>query len=223
MKFTVCRKFLKLILDIKLNSLLLFGMAEKSNYLSQTAHYCTDKSHEQKRSVQTPMTNISDETIIHAFIGYEHHFGDHLEQLDHEADLQVQEIEFSECLEFVVQLVDLFKHNVIMSELQCKDDWNENLQHQLKKNKGITGNNFLDHKVEKIALTKGLTKDQWDRLLYLTLTTSDSTEITKVSKKHLQKVHDMASRLLENEQQTVIFALINAIEKYMPEKYFTEH
>jgi hypothetical protein len=198
-------------------------MAEKSNNLSHTAHHYTDESHKQKRSLQTPMTNISDKTIIHAFIGYEHHFGNHLEELDHEADLQVQEIEFSECLEFVVQLVDLFKHNVIMSELQSQDDWNENFQHQLKKNKGTTGNSFLDHEVEKIALSKGLTKEQWNRLLYLTLITSDCTEITKVSKKHLQKVHNMASRLLENEQQAIIFALINAIEKHMPKKYFTEH
>jgi hypothetical protein len=110
-----------------------------------------------------------------------------------------------------------------MSELQYENDWHDNLQHQLKNNKGITDNSFIGDKVEKIAVSKGLTKEQWDRLLYLTLTVSDSTEITKVSKKHLQKVHDMVSRLFENDQQTITFALINAIEKHMPKKYFIEN
>jgi hypothetical protein len=198
-------------------------MAEEIKNLSHTTRHHPDKSHEQKQTLQSSKASIDDETIIHAFIGYEHNFGDHLEQLEHETDVQAEQIEISECIEFIVQLVNLFKHTVIMSELQYENDWHDNLQHQLKNNKGITDNSFIGDKVEKIAVSKGLTKEQWDRLLYLTLTVSDSTEITKVSKKHLQKVHDMVSRLFENDQQTITFALINAIEKHMPKKYFIEN
>lgn len=172
--------------------------------------------------VQSPKTIINKETIIQAFTGYENTVGDQLERLEREIDIQAQQMDLNECNEFVVQLVDLFKHTVIITELERQNDWHEKLRHQLKPNKGISGNTFLDHKVEKIAISKGLTKEQWDRLLYLTLTTDDCTEITKTSKKHLQKVRDMATRLLEGDQQSIIFALINAIEKYMPKKYFTE-
>ena len=76
--------------------------------------------------------------------------------------------------------------------------------------------------MEKIVLSKDLTKEQWNCLLYMALSTGDSTEITKVSKRHLHKVHDMASRLLEDDEQNAVFALINAIEKHMSKKYFTE-
>jgi len=189
-------------------------MAERIKNLSHTTHH---------RAGEFPKPNTKDETIISAFIGYDNSLDDHLEQFEHEADIQAQQMELNECFEFVVQLVNLFKNTVIMSELQCENDWHENLRHQLKNNKGTTGNSFLDHKAEEIALSKGLTKEQWNRLLYLTLTTGDTTEITKVSKKHLQKVHDMVSRLFESDLQTITFALINAIEKYMPKKYFTEN
>ncbi len=36
---------------------------------------------------------------------------------------------------------------------------------------------------------------------------------------HLQKVHPMALRLLESDQQDIVLTLINAIEKHMPRKY----
>jgi hypothetical protein len=39
---------------------------------------------------------------------------------------------------------------------------------------------------------------------------------------HLQKVHPMALRLLERDQQNIVLTLINAIEKHIPRKHFIE-
>lgn len=191
--------------------------------LSTMMHHCKDESHRSKQSLQSPKPSIHDKRIILAFIGYDQDFTDHLDRLENEINIQTTQIEFNQFLEFIVQLVELFKHTVILSELQFEHDWHENLYHQLKSNRGITGNSFLNHKIEKIALTKGLTKDQWNRLLYISSITKSNTEINKTSKKHLQHVYDMATRLLENDQQIRIHALIHAIEKYMPEKYLTEN
>ena len=129
-------------------------------------------------------------------------------QFEQNADMQIQEMEVKECFGYIVQLVNMFKHTVIMSELQNEI--------------GINGDEFFNYQFEKIVLRKGLTIDQWNRLLHITLATCDGIEITKISKKHLEKVHAMVSRLLDDDQQIIIFALINAIEKYMPRKYFTE-
>jgi hypothetical protein len=127
-----------------------------------------------------------------------------------------------ECLEFVAQLVDLFKRTVIKTELQKQSDWHNDTQNRLQQSKGATGNRNLDDKIEKIINSKGLTKQQWNNLLYMALSTDESTEINKVSKKHLQKVHDMVSRTLDDDEQNAVSALINAIETYMPKNYLTE-
>ena len=189
-------------------------MAEKTNNRSHTEYHHKDESH---------IFNSSDETVINSILGYEYNFEDQLKQLEHDADVHAQEMELNECILYIAQLVELFKHTIIMSELENEHDWHEDHRQQLKNNKGFTGDHFLDHKMETIVLSKGLSKEQWNRLLYLTLTTTDAVEITTVSKKHLRKVHDMAARLLDNDQQKDIFALINAIEKYMPERYFTHN
>jgi hypothetical protein len=207
-------KCLDLFLDLTFPLFLLFPMAETTNKQSHTKHHHKNEPH---------TFNTDDETMINAILSYEHNFGDQLKQLEHDAGIHSQEMELNECLLYIVQLVELFKHTVITSDLENKHDWDEHHRHQLKSNKGFTGDHFLDHQMETIALTKGLSKEQWNRLLYLTLTTTDTVEITNVSKKHLQKVHDMSARLLESDQQKGIFALINAIEKHMPEKYFTHN
>jgi len=182
----------------------------------------TDKSHTAKQSLQTTNTTLDHETIISSITGYENDLRDRLEKLEQEAERQARQIELGECLEFVAQLVDLFKHTVVTSELQDQDDWHNDTQNYLQKHRDSTGNRFLNDKIEKIAISKGLTKEQWGCLLYLTLNTGDTVEITKVSKKHLQKVYDMSSRLFEDDEQNAVFALINAIEKHMAKKYFTE-
>jgi hypothetical protein len=182
----------------------------------------TDKPPTAKQSLQTPNSSLDNETIINSITGYENDLRDRLETLERDADRQASQIEFGECLEYVAQLVDLFKHTVVTAELQNQKDWHNDTRNHLQKHKGVTGNRLLDDKVENIAISKGLTKEQWSCLLYMALSTGEAVEITKVSKKHLQKVHDMASRLLENDEQTAVFALINAIEKYMAKKYFTD-
>ena len=147
---------------------------------------------------------------------------ENLERLEREADIQSKQNELNDCVEFVSQLVDLLKHTVILPELQFEDDWHDDIEHQIKRNKGTTGNTLLDDKLERIAISKGLTKEQWKALLYVNFTAGDSLEMITVTRNHLKKVRDMASRLLEHEEQLSVFALIDAIERYMPESHFID-
>jgi hypothetical protein len=211
-----------LISDIKLNIFTLIDMSKMIQNVSRTTQDGANKSHAAKQSSPTTKTNINSDTFMTGITGYEYDLGDKLEQLERTADMQSQQLELGECLEFVAQLVDLFKHTVITYELQNENDWHNDAQHHLKQHKGATDNRHLDDKVEEIVINKGLTKEQWSCLLYIALSNGDAVEISKVTKKHLQKVHDMASRLLENDEKNAVFALINAIEKHMSKKYFTE-
>ena len=153
---------------------------------------------------------------------YESWFRDNFERLEREADLQSKENEYNDCVEFVSQLVDLLKHTVILPELQSEEDWHDDIEHQVKRNKGSTGNSLLDDKLEKIVISKGLTREQWRALLYVNLTAGDTLDMITVTRDHLKKVHDMASRLLDQEEQLAVYALVNAIEKYMPESHFID-
>jgi hypothetical protein len=73
----------------------------------------------------------------------------------------------------------------------------------------------LDAQMENVAVRLGLTKEQWHRLLYLHFTAGDSSELAKVDRAHLEKVHGMASRLLEVDEQKLVFALIDAVDKHL--------
>ncbi|CAF3338009.1 unnamed protein product [Rotaria socialis] len=149
-------------------------------------------------------------------------FIEEMKELEREADKQSVEVELSDCVEFVSQLVDLFKHAIIMPELEPEDDWHDDVRRQLKRKKGTTGNSLLDDKIERIASEKGLTKEQWKSLCYINFTAGDTLEMTTVSRSHLKKVHDMASRLLVGEEQAPVFALVDAIERYMPKNHLTQ-
>lgn len=190
--------------------------------LSQTIDDSTDKSRTEKPSIQSKNGSLDKETIINSITGYENDLTERLEILERDAETQARQLELGECLEFVAQLVDLFKRTVITTELQKQNDWHNDTRNRLQQSKGATGNRNLDDKIEKIIISKGLTKEQWSNLLYMALSTDESTEINKVSKKHLQKVNDMASRLLDNDEHNAVSALIKAIETYMAKNYFTE-
>jgi len=192
------------------------------NRSNTTTHDGTERAHTPKPSHQTANKSIDNETLIHSITGYENDLRDRLEKLEYEAERQARQIEYGECLEFIAQLVDLFKHTVVASELQNQNDCHNGTQNQLVQHKSISGNRLLDDKVENIAINKGLTKQQWGSLLYMALNTGDVVEITKVSKKHLRKVHEMTSRLLEDDEKNAVIALIDAIEKHMEKKYFIE-
>ncbi|CAF4796823.1 unnamed protein product [Rotaria sp. Silwood1] len=174
------------------------------------------------KRIKNTYKSIDNESIINSITGYENDLGDRLERLEREAGMQAQQIELNECLECIAQLLDLFKRTVITSELQNQNDWHYNIRQQLQQHNGVTGNRLLDDKVEKIVINKGLTKEQWNCLLYMALSTGDKVELTKVSKKYLQKVRDKASRLLETGEQNAVFALINATEKFISKNYSTE-
>lgn len=147
-------------------------------------------------------------------------FAKDLQELEREADIQYREIELSECLEYIAHLVDLFNHSVILPQLQSDHAWHDHIREEFRRNKGVMSNHLLDSQVEKTAIQFGLTDEQWKHLLYLNLTEGDRNDMTTVSRSHLRKVHDMAGRLLEVQERDAVFALIEAIEKYMPEKYF---
>jgi hypothetical protein len=197
-------------------------MSEIVQHLSPRMHDGTEKTRIPKQSRQTTNTSMDNQTIISSLTGYENDLGDKLERLERDAEIQVQQNELSECLMFVAQLVDLFKHSVITFELQNQSDWHDDTQHNLKQHNGVTGNRLFDDKIEKIIINKGLTKEQWNCLLYMSLNTGDTVEITKVSQKHLKNVHEKALRLLEDNEQNAVFALINAIGKHMLKDHFID-
>ncbi|CAF0750303.1 unnamed protein product [Adineta ricciae] len=153
---------------------------------------------------------------------FEYEFDKSIEELEREVDLQSKEEELNSCVEFISQLVDLMKHTIIIPELQSKHDWDDGHEHQLKRNKGSSGNSLLDDRVQLIVMEKGLSTEQWKRLLYLNFTAGDTLEMISVSRAHLKKVHDMAVRLLEGEEKETALVLIDAITKYMPEEYYID-
>jgi len=165
------------------------------------------------------VNNHKDDTSMYM---YAFGFKEEIEKLEREAGMQSKQVELSDCVDFVSELFKLLVHTVIIPELQRDDDWHDDFGHQLKCNKGITGDSRLIDRVQTIAIEKGLTKEQWKQLLYINFMAGDSSEMTNVSRSHLKKVHGMVSRLLDRDEQTTVFALIDAIEKHMPESHYTE-
>lgn len=207
---------------LKTDHLISFGMSKMVKNFSYPTYDDAKKSQTTKGSLRSTCNSTDNENILNTITGYENDLGDRLEQLEREAGVQAQQIELNECLEFVAQLVELFKHTVITSELQTPHEWHNETQNRLQQHKGATGNRTLDDKVEEIVINKGLTKAQWNCLLYMALSTDDIVELTKVNKKHLQKVRDKVLRLFEDEEKNAVLALINAIEKYMSKDYLIE-
>jgi hypothetical protein len=193
-------------------------MSKKMQNVSHPLHDKKYDAHVTTKSLPSSKRSTNNEITI-SNNGWD--FKGMAEKSEREANMQSKQSELNDCVEFVSQLVDLLKHTVIIPELQSEDDWHDDIGHQLKRNKGTIGNS-LDGKVEQIAVRKGLTTEQWRQLLYVNLTAGDYLEMTNVSRSHLKKVHDMASRLLEGEERTTTFALIDAIERYMPSSHFID-
>lgn len=190
--------------------------------ISHSTYGNTKKVQTTEQSVQSNYAKVDNETIINSITGYEKNLGERLQRLEFEAGMQAQQIELNECIERIVQLVDLFKRTVITDELKNQDDWHGDTQRHLKQYKGVTGNRRIDEKVEKIVMRKGITKEQWNCLLYMVLSTDDTVELTKVSKKHLQKVRDKVLRLIEGNEQSAVCALIDAIEQHMSKNFLVD-
>jgi hypothetical protein len=146
-------------------------------------------------------------------------FGTDCDRLEREADLHIKEAELNECLELVAQLVDLFRHKVILPAAQLECRWYDEQHQGLKCKRGNTGDHLFDVQVESMAVCYGLTKEQWQQLLYLHITAGDYLEISHVTRNHLKKVHQFAIRLLESEEQAAVFALIRAVETHLPSEY----
>lgn len=151
---------------------------------------------------------------------FESYYRHHMKDFERDADIQSHEHELQHAVELVSQLVDTLKHDIIIPALQKEHDWHHDHEHQIKRTKGRTGNSLLDDHAQRIAMEKGLTGEQWGRLLYLNLTAGDHLENIKVTRDHLQRVHDIALRLLENEEQETVFALIDVISKHLPDSRF---
>jgi hypothetical protein len=205
---------------LKINILTIMDMSKKMQNSSFPLHDEKPEAHLAKNALPTSTITVNKKNNDNTHSSYGSVFKDKIEQLERDADMQSEQVELNDFGEFVSQLIDLLKHTIIIPELQSEIDWHEDIEHQLKRNKGITGNGLLDDKVDQIAVRKGLTKEQWRRLLYVRLIAGDSLEMTKVSRSHLKKVHDMASRLLEDEERTTVFALVDTIEKHIPRSHF---
>lgn len=179
----------------------------------------TEKSTSTPRqSLQSKNGSLDRETVISSITGYESDLTERLEILEREAELQAGQNELNECLEYVAQLLDLFKRTLITTELENENDSNNDTQ----KRRSSSGNSHLDDKMEKTILNTGLTKEQWSGLLFIAFNVQETTELSKVSKKHLHKVHDMAQRLLDDNEQNAVIALLHAIETHMDKKYLTD-
>lgn len=197
-------------------------MSNATHEASQLTSNRMEKSSTPKQSLQSKNGSLDKETIINGITGYECDLTERLEMLEREAEVQARENELNECLEYIAQLVDLFKRSIIATELENEHDCHDESQRHSQKHRGSTGNSHLDEKMEKIILDKGLTKEQWSGLLYIAFNVQDTTELSKVNKKHLQKVHDMSQRVLDDNEQNAVTALLNAIETHMDKKYFTD-
>ena len=202
-----------------------FPLINMSNIMqnpSPTSSDGTGKSQTPKQSLKSKTTSLDKDTVINSITGYENDLIERLEILEREAEMQSQQIELGECLEFVVQLVDLFKRAVIATELQNENGCHNDTSKCLPRHKSTIGNTHIDDKIEKVIISKGLTKEQWRGLHFMALSNGESTEINKVSIQHLHKVRDMVSRLLGDDEQNAASALINVIEVHMPKQYFTD-
>jgi hypothetical protein len=212
----------RLISYLKIEKPVLLDMSKMVQNLSHPTHDAKDKSHSMQGSPATTKIKTNNENIAKPTNVNQYNFICDLEALEREAVVQSKQVELNDCIEFVSHLVDLFKQTVILPELQSENDWHDDVGHRLKRNKGSTGNSHLDDKVEKIAIKMGLTKEQWNILLYVNITAGDTLDMNKVTRNHLKKVHDMTSRLLEGDEQITVFALIDAIEKHMPKNHYNE-
>ncbi|CAF2075104.1 unnamed protein product [Rotaria magnacalcarata] len=126
--------------------------------LSYSTYDSKKKTHMTKQSRETTYKSSDNENITNAITGYEYDLGDRLERLERlerEAGMQAQQIELNEYIEFVAQLVDLYKRTAITVELQSQNDWhNDTRQHQEQHKSATGGNRLLDDKVEKIVIKK---------------------------------------------------------------------
>ena len=73
----------------------------------------------------------------------------------------------------------------------------------------------LDAQMENVAVRLGLSTEQWHRLLYVHFTAGNRSELAKVDRAHLKKVPGMTSRLLEVDEQKIVFVLIDAIDEHL--------
>lgn len=173
------------------------------------------RSHSSRESLQSPSVAADSDSFINTLTGFEYDLGEKLAQIDREAEIQAQQLELSECLALVAQLVELFKRVVITPQLRTQYGW----QHDA----GVTDNKLLDGKVEKIVAEKGLTKEQWNCLIYISYSNGDTTEITRVHKRHLRRLREKAQRLLEDGERNAVFALLKATETHMSQEHLTNN
>ena len=205
---------LYVFLDIRLSTFSIFDMSKNVQNVSYPRQGSSDASTMKKQSLSTAYKSFDYETISNTITGFENDLRDKLEELDREADVQAKKIELNQYLGYVAQLVDLFKHSVITPELQRQNDSHKDTQCRQQQPRRLYNNRSIDDETEQIIITKGLTKEQWNCLRYMTLNMNDILKLTKVSKKHLRKVYEKGLCFLEDDERDAVIALINAIEKH---------
>lgn len=151
-----------------------------------------------------------------------------LEQLQKEAFVRQQRREQSDCVRRASILFDVFGYVVMIPRLQTEykgsliiKDWHDDvralLERSFKEQKLSEKQKKLVETVEKVAISDDLlTYEQWRCLLCLNLMAGASGKGKTMKIIHLeevQKVKELATRVLDGTKQSTVLQLVNILEK----------
>jgi len=139
-----------------------------------------------------------------------------LEQLKAERAERNKRFQQLKCVELLAVLVDFFADQVIIPELPRKcGNWYYNVRNQLQLDNINRDRSKLVEQVEKIAMSKGLTKEQWQSLIFLALSMGDNVCIMNtVTREYLDEIRKLSTTLEPNDHHTVC-VLIGAIKEHL--------
>jgi hypothetical protein len=139
-----------------------------------------------------------------------------LEQLKAESAEQNKRFQQLKCVELLGVLVDFFADQIIAPELPRRHgNWYYNVRNKLQLDNINRDRSKLVEQVERIAMSKGLTKEQWQSLIFLALSMGDNVCIMNtVTREYLDEVRKLSTTLESNDHQTVC-VLIGAIKEHL--------
>ncbi|CAF0911356.1 unnamed protein product [Adineta steineri] len=138
-----------------------------------------------------------------------------LEDLKKKSAERIKRSQQAKCVELTAALVDFFGCQVISPNLSRRcGNWYHNVRNQLHLDNINVHRSELVQQVEEIAISKGLSKEQWQSLIYLSLSMGESECMNTATSEQLKEVRDMSSVLEEDDHKTVC-ALVDAIDKHV--------
>jgi hypothetical protein len=141
-----------------------------------------------------------------------------LEKLKAESAEQSTQAQQRKCVELTAPLVDYFAEQVISPNLSRRfGNWHHDVRRQLQLDNVNRHRSELVQQVEEIAISKRLTKKQWQCLVYLALSMGESECMNIVTREYLNEVREL-SRVIELHDHQTVCALIDAIEEHLKMK-----